>query len=148
MIYSDIAKRFTNLFEVPNIVKVNDKYYENGLIHKTLRGELVRSKSEVIIANMLYQNNIDYEYEKEIKLDGYRKIPDFTIEDQESGETYYWEHCGMMQNAEYKKRWENKKRFYEKYGIVEGENLIVTYDDENGSIDSQTIQKYISENLI
>lgn len=146
MLYSDIAKRFTNLFEEPDIVVVNDKYYENGLIHKTIRGELVRSKSEVIIANMLHQNNIIYEYEKDLVIDGIRKIPDFTIDDQESGEIKYWEHCGMMNNPEYRKRWEMKKSFYEKNGIIEGENLIITYD-ENGSIDSQLIQKLINMNF-
>ncbi len=142
---SDIAKRFTNLFEEPEIVAVNDKYYEAGLIHKTLRGELVRSKSEVIIANMLFQSGIFYEYEKDLRIDNIRKIPDFTIDDQDSGETVYWEHCGMMSDPEYKKKWEAKKQFYEEHGIIEGENLIVTYDEQNGSVDSQKIQKYIDK---
>ena len=142
---SDIARRFTNLFEEPEIVAVNDKYYEAGLIHKTLRGELVRSKSEVIIANMLFQSGIFYEYEKDLRIDNIRKIPDFTIDDQDSGETVYWEHCGMMSDPEYKKKWEAKKQFYEEHGIIEGENLIVTYDEQNGSVDSQKIQKYIDK---
>jgi hypothetical protein len=50
---SDIACRFTNLFEKPEIVEYQKKFYEAGLIHKTARGELVRSKSEVIIADAL-----------------------------------------------------------------------------------------------
>lgn len=97
---SDIARRFTNLFEEPEIVLVNDRYYEAGLIHRTLRGELVRSKSEVIIANMLYQNKFVYEYEKVLWLDNMRKIPDFTVDNPDSGETIYWEHCGMISNAD------------------------------------------------
>lgn len=145
--YSDIAKRFTDLFEEPEIVFVNDKYYEAGLIHKTLQGELVRSKSEVIIANMLYQNKIVYEYEKKLEFDNSIKIPDFTIDDQESGNTIYWEHCGMMANEDYKKRWNNKKMFYAKHGIVEGENLIVSYDDENGGIDTSLIKALIDKYL-
>lgn len=145
--HSDIARRFTDLFEIPEIVIVNDKYYENGLIHKTTRGELVRSKSEVIIANMLYGNKIVYEYERKLRLDNTLKIPDFTIDDQESGEIFYWEHCGMMTNEEYKKGWENKKYFYEKHGIIEDVNLIVTYDEDNGAINSETIQKKIDKYL-
>lgn len=139
---SEIARRFTNLFEKPDIVKVNDKYFEAGMIHRTLRGELVRSKSEVIIANMLHQHGIDYDYEKELWIENTRKIPDFTMDDPESGELIYWEHCGMMNNAGYRKHWEVKKSFYEDNGIIEGENLIVTYD-QDGSIDSQEIEKQI-----
>ena len=105
----------------------------------------MRSKSEVIIANMLFQSGIFYEYEKDLRIDNIRKIPDFTIDDQDSGETVYWEHCGMMSDPEYKKKWEAKKQFYEEHGIIEGENLIVTYDEQNGSVDSQKIQKYIDK---
>lgn len=142
---SDIARRFTNLFESPKIVEINDRYFEEYLIHKTVRGEMVRSKSEVIIANLLHSHEIEYEYEKEIWFDGIRKIPDFTIDDEESGECYYWEHCGMMSKDYYRKRWEEKKAFYLEHGIVEGENLIVTYDEPNGSIDTSKIEELINE---
>ena len=49
-----------------------------------------------------------------------------------------------MDKPKYRKRWENKKEFYEKNGIIEGENLIVTQDD-NGSIDSQEIERIIDK---
>lgn len=142
---SEIARRFTNLFDEPDIVKVHDRYYEANMIHKTFRGELVRSKSEVIIADALYHNKVEYEYEKELIINGIRKIPDFTMNDAETGDCVYWEHCGMMTDDDYRKRWEAKKALYEKNGIVEGENLIVTYDDEKGGIDSQVIQNYVNK---
>jgi hypothetical protein len=146
--YSDIARRFTNLFENPEIVEYQKKFYENNLIHKTARGELVRSKSEVIIADALFDFKIDYAYEKELNLgeDGI-KSPDFTIEDAESGVLFYWEHCGMMTDEKYRRRWETKSNLYAKHGIVEGENLIVSYDDANGSIDSQKIRNLIRKYL-
>jgi hypothetical protein len=147
--YSDIARRFTCLFEKPEIIEYKLRYYEASLIHKTLNGELVRSKSEVIIANMLHEKGIAYEYEKELDLkeDGI-KIPDFTIDDAESGNLLYWEHCGMMADSHYRKRWEAKKAVYEKHGIIEGDNLIVSYDDVNGSIDSLRIDSLIEKYLI
>lgn len=146
--FSDIARRFTSLFEKPEIIEFKQRYYEASLIHKTLKGELVRSKSEVIIANMLYESGIAYEYEKELSLgeDGIR-IPDFTIDDAESGMLFYWEHCGMMSDRHYRRRWYEKKAVYEKHDIVEGENLIVSYDDLNGSIDSVAIKKLIEQYL-
>jgi ATP-dependent exoDNAse (exonuclease V) alpha subunit len=146
--YSDIARRFTNLFEKPEIVEYQKKFYENNLIHKTARGELVRSKSEVIIADALFDINIDYVYEKELSLgDDGIKSPDFTIEDAESGALFYWEHCGMMTDDNYRRRWNAKRDIYAKHGIVEGENLIVSYDNANGSIDSQEIRKLIKQFL-
>jgi hypothetical protein len=148
-VFSDIARRFTCLFEKPDIIEFKQRYYEASLIHKTLKGEMVRSKSEVIIANMLHAAGIGYEYEKELDLqeDGI-KIPDFTIDDAESGMLLYWEHCGMMADSHYRKRWEDKKAVYEKHGIIEGDNLIVSYDDVNGSIDSVAIKSLIEEYLL
>ena len=144
--YSDIACRFTNLFDAPNIVEYKQRYFEESLIHLTLNGELVRSKSEVIIANMLHDKGIVYEYEKELDLgeDGF-KIPDFTIDDAESGLLFYWEHCGMMTDETYRKRWEQKKEQYKKHGIIEGDNLIISYDNSNGSINSVEILNLINQ---
>ena len=124
------------------------QYYEQALIHRTLKGDLVRSKSEVIIANMLYEAGIEYEYEKELDLgeDGIR-IPDFTIEDVESGLCFYWEHCGMLGNEKYVKKWNEKKEVYKRHNIVEGENLIVSKDALNGSIDSAEIKALIERYL-
>ena len=146
--YSDVARRFTCLFAAPEITEYRLRYYEQALIHKTVRGELVRSKSEVIIANMLYSKGIEYEYEKELDLgeDGIR-IPDFTIDDAESGACLYWEHCGMMNDPSYRGRWENKKALYQKHGIIEGKNLIVTYDEYNGGIDSEHILEIIEKHF-
>lgn len=145
---SEVARRFTCLFEAPNIVEYKKKYYEQGLIHRTLKGDLVRSKSEVIIANMLYEAGIEYEYEKELDLgeDGIR-IPDFTIEDAESGLSFYWEHCGMLGDAAYNRHWQEKQALYKKHDIVEGENLIVSKDSLNGGIDSAEIKRLIDTYL-
>ena len=150
MEFSDIARRFTCLFEMPDIVEYKKRFYENGLIHKTARGELVRSKSEVIIADALLACDIDYyEYEKPLDLgeDGI-KSPDFTIEDVESGVKWYWEHCGMMSDEGYRRRWDVKRAVYERHGIIEGENLIVSEDKLDGSIDSQEIRNLIKKYLL
>jgi len=148
MAFSEVARRFTCLFEVPNIVAYQKRYYEQALIHRTLKGDLVRSKSEVIIANMLYEAGIEYEYEKELDLgeDGIR-IPDFTIEDAESGICFYWEHCGMLGDAGYSRHWEEKKAIYEKHGITEGKNLIISKDSLSGAIDSSEIKRLIETYL-
>ena len=43
----------TNLFEVPEPVQIGHRVYDNNHIHRSRRGELRISKSEVIIANEL-----------------------------------------------------------------------------------------------
>ena len=48
-------------------------------------------------------------YERELTLDGVTRFPDFAIEDAESGEIFYWEHCGMLHVPSYKQRWEEKR---------------------------------------
>lgn len=151
---SDIARRHTDLFASvfyegdkdmrPNLVQSGDQFYEERKVHKTARGELVRSKSEVIIANALYYHHLDYVYEPVLKLEDKVKRPDFKVIDDDTGEEWYWEHCGMMDDPKYKKRWKEKETFYKKNGIEEGKNLIVTFDT-NGTLDSQKVERIIRD---
>jgi hypothetical protein len=115
---------------------------------------MVRSKSEVIIANALAAKGVEYHYELPLSIDGVTKYPDFTIEDMESGETFYWEHCGMLHVPDYRGRWEEKLDWYRSQGILPQEegggetgSLIVTRDEPNGSIDSAKIAQLVAELL-
>jgi hypothetical protein len=145
--FSENAKRLTNLFKAPEPIEVGGSFLERNLIHITTRGDAVRSKSEVIIANLLHSKNIQYHYESPLEIDGVTKYPDFTIEDDDTGITYYWEHCGMLADPEYKSRWEEKKQWYSGNGILEGGGpngtLIVSWDEPNGGISSQQIVELI-----
>ena len=101
-----------------------------------------------MIAEALYDAGCLFQYEKELKLyddKGYPvvKYPDFTIFHPRTHQIYYWEHCGMLADERYRQRWRAKKAVYEAHGIHEGENLIVSQDEENGSIDCQRIGEFI-----
>jgi len=151
---SETARRLTNLFNAPSPVVINGHFFEEYLIHRTARGEMVRSKSEVIIADHLANKDVEYGYEQPLTIDGVTKYPDFTVTDMESGLTYYWEHCGMLHVPSYRRRWEEKLAWYRTNGILpreegSGENgtLIITRDEANGSIDSAKITKLIKEVL-
>lgn len=144
--YSDTKQRYTDLFEVPNIVEIelgkHKRYFEERLIHKTIRGEMVRSKSEVIVANILDKMKIDYSYEEPLEVSGKTYIPDFTLRDK--GKTAYLEHLGMLSNKSYKNDWEKKKANYESVGISETlGNLIITEDGLDGSLDATLIESKI-----
>ena len=89
---------------------------------------MVRSKSEVIIANKLYARRIPYAYEQELRLQGARRLPDFTIDDAGTGRTIYWEHMGMLRDAAYRQSWEEKKAWYRSADI-----LPLDDDEERGN---------------
>lgn len=148
---SETARRLTNLFMPASPTSIDGRIFEESLIHRTNRGEMVRSKSEVIIANELARK-VEYGYEQALTIDGVTKYPDFTIEDAESGRNFYWEHCGMLHVPSYRLRWENKLAWYRVKGILPHEEgggprgtLLVTRDEANGSIDSSKIVQLIRE---
>lgn len=105
--------------------------YDLERIHKTVDGNLVRSKSEVIICDLLARSGLKYEYERKLEYAPGKVInPDFTII-LANGKELYWEHIGMLGNEKYSERWSEKMDIYEKY--FPGQ-LLKTY--ESGAISS------------
>lgn len=151
--YSESAKRLTDLFASPQPVKIADRFLEDRLIHRSGKGEPMRSKSEVIVADALAEAGIDYDYEEKFTGDdGQVRYPDFTIEDSETGTKYIWEHCGLLENESYRARWERKLVWYRKQGIATREEgggetgtLIITRDTPQGGISSQEIKAVIKD---
>ncbi len=122
----------------------NPKNPEN-LIHKCLFNHNVRSKSEVIIANSLFQNKIPYRYECELNLGDVTLYPDFTICHPQTLEIYYWEHFGMMDKRQYRQSAASKLVLYGDFGIYPSINLITTYETATHPIDSEKIEQLIHE---
>ena len=153
--HSDIARRMTNLFAdpLPREVTVNaqQRFLEEGLIHRTERGDLVRSKSELVIADKLHARGIDYAYEQPLVLrNGRTRYPDFTIADHARGVTFIWEHLGMLDDQGYRARWEGKRAEYLACGIGPHEDgggpegtLIETRDEPGGRLDAAAIASMI-----
>lgn len=151
---SEVARRMTNLFtpSEPVAVTLNNKtvFLDKNLIYRTERGELVRSKSEWIIADKLHGANIGYQYEQPVQLAGVERYPDFTVTDDDSGVTWYWEHNGMMSNSNYRDRWKRKLNAYRDSGILPhdeggGPNgtLLTTEEHEGIGPDADAIQNNI-----
>lgn len=152
--YSETANRLTNLFTNPDPVPVQGRFLERRLINCTCDGTLVRSKSEVIVYDRLKNAGITPSYEKPLKIGNVTKYPDFTIEDDDTGEIYYWEHLGMMSDPGYKRRWEAKLKWYRQNKILPheeggGENgiLIITKDNEKQGISSKEIDRVINSTI-
>jgi hypothetical protein len=143
---SDLANRKTNLFRAAILRETKNGWFDGNLIHTTKDGIRVRSKSEVIVYDMLCDAGLKPLYEQIVTLDGIRVRPDFTIE-QPSG-TVYWEHLGMLGDYSYRASWERKKKLYADHKISEeNANLILSQDELSGAIDAERISNIIAEKL-
>jgi hypothetical protein len=127
-------------------------FLQEGLIHRTSKGLAVRSKSELLIAEALLSADVDYEYEKPLVLGGAIRYPDFTIEDEISGRTVYWEHLGMLDQEYYRNRWEKKLAWYRANGVPPlneakpGAPVLVTTTDSSGvGLDMAYVKRIIAE---
>lgn len=110
------------------------KFYENkGYVHypmdtnagiQTERGEVVRSKSEKIIADKLLKMNIPYVYEMPLVLDNGGCIyPDFTVLNTRTRKEFYWEHFGMMNKENYSEQAVKKIRKFVRKFSLKGKKL-------------------------
>ncbi|MGN0412539.1 MAG: hypothetical protein ACI4FV_05830 [Lachnospiraceae bacterium] len=123
--------------------------YQEDLIFETDHGEKVRSKSELIIANILFQNkdHLLYKYEKPLELVKQRGIqvvhPDFTVLNIHTGKITYWEHAGRMDDPRYANQFVQKMNLYLENNIFQGENLIVTYETMNFPLNIQNVKTII-----
>lgn len=110
----------------------------------TEKGERVRSKSEKIIADYLYRNEIEYKYEKPLHLKGVGIIyPDFTFFSKKEGKEIYWEHDGRMDDEDYARKAVKKIDVYESNGIYMGERLIVTFETSEKILGTKEIERIV-----
>ena len=134
----------TSLFEfrpVPDALLEIRGWMEDGRIHQTLADVSVRSKSEVIIANMLHEREIPFAYEVPLyAADGTFFLPDFTVTWR--GANFFWEHLGMLARPDYKAHWDKKRAWYERF--FPGK-LIIT--EEGGDLSKQA-DKIISDMFV
>lgn len=114
----------------------------------TRRGERVRSKSEVLIANTLYEAGVPYHYEYPIKLGRYTVYPDFLVLNKNTMQTFVWEHLGMMDNPEYVEPCLKKIKDYSTHGWVQGKNLLLTFESARCPISTRLIRMIIEQNLL
>ena len=167
--YFDIplfALKFNSLNDYFNYKKRNDyltlksrlNEYNKQVIDErtnkryTILGEFLKSNEEVMIANFLYLNGIDYEYEKPYpKLDKSKTyLPDFTMYQGER--IFYLEHFGINKNGynklfgyidslKYKYQINNKRKIHK----LNNTTLIETYSgpDLLDNLKEQLIKHHI-----
>ena len=139
---SAVRKINSSVFEfnpLPDELLYSGDWFKEEKKLATLSEYYVRSKSEVIIANMLVSEEVPFVYEEPLYAkDGTMYLPDFTVKFK--GETYYWEHVGRLDLPGYKAHWEKKEKWYKKN--FPGK-LLITYEGKDLSIAAmEIIQNY------
>lgn len=124
--------------------KTNPKHPEHR-IHKSISGNVVRSKSEALIDIALYVKGIPFRYECALQLGESTVYPDFTILHPITNKIYYWEHFGKMDSPTYAQNCMYKLQAYTSHGILPGINLITTYESKEKPLTSETIERIILE---
>jgi len=142
-----ISSSFTPLNE--ELKEWADSAYERNPSHpeqlqyKTSAGHSVRSKSESMIELLLHIHKIPFRYECALKLGTITIYPDFTIRHPISGELYYWEHFGLMDDPSYQKNTFSKLQLYVSHGIIPNVNLITTYETKEHPLSPEYIELLI-----
>lgn len=157
---SDVRKSLiipVGLSKEERIQKWHDEKYEGNTFHsenlkyETEQGEMVRSKSEMIIANILYQHreNVRYKYERPLKLstDGMEKIiyPDFTIMNLHTGKISYFEHAGRMDDPHYASEFVKKMNLYIANNLLPGRDVVMTFETLGSPLDVSVVKRILKE---
>jgi len=116
---------------------------EDGNVY-TQKGEIVRSKSEKIIADLFDKYNIPYVYEPRLELNNLHTVyPDFAILNVRKKKTIYWEHLGLIDINEYAIKNLQKISEYENAGFELGDTLIITTETGLNPLDSRFVESKI-----
>lgn len=118
-------------------------FAENSPEYYTRQGLRVRSKSELIIADILDEISVPFHYEKPLNLNTGVVHPDFTLLSIKERREIYWEHFGMMDDEEYRNKAFLKIRRYESNGLYQSDSLICTFETTKFTLNIRDIRKMI-----
>lgn len=124
------------------------KEFRDGIpVYLTMKGERVRSKSEMIIADRLYANGIPYKYECPIMIGNEIIHPDFSILKVSERRVVYMEHCGKADDPDYQEDMVPRINKYILAGIFEGERLFLTFESSNCPLDVRVLDAMINKHF-
>ena len=120
-----------------------NQYYLENAVHDSLRGDKLRSKSEVLIANALYHAGLPYFVDIEMRIDGTPMYPDFLILRPSDKKEFIWEHFGLMSDPIYVDNAVKKIHMYDDLGFHIGDNFIVTFENTFFPLSSTMVEGII-----
>lgn len=108
-----------------------------------MKGDMVRSKSEVIISNTYLLKRAQYRYEEETKVGNKTFAPDFKVLIPRTNKIKLHEHFGRMDDPEYRRKAMWKMEYYIVNGYRPYEDILFTFDDLDGNIDARALELLI-----
>lgn len=124
-----------------------NSYLPESLNYFSKKGTPLRSKSEVLIANILEENDLPYRYDAEMTSSGKKISPDFIIKNPFNGKTIIWEHFGALNEPNYAKKMNDKMKLYLNNGYSPFETIIYTFEFDIMVTDNKRIKDLV-ENII
>lgn len=125
-----------------------ESFRKENTIYVTKNGIKVRSKSEVIIANVLEEMGIAFRYEYQVKLKHMSVYPDFYCLRVMNRKEIIWEHFGMMDDINYETKALEKIKNYQESGYKLGEDLIFTFETKEMPLTPQFARFMVRKYLI
>lgn len=126
-------------------IAVHGVFHPEELIQPTDDGSMVRSKSEASIYNLLLRMGITFVYELPTKTRTKTRFPDFSILSEVDYKTVILiEHQGMMNEHEYKERFNDRVYDYLRAGYISCINIFYTFDSIDGSVNTNPILDIIN----
>lgn len=108
------------------------------------RGEMVRSKSEKILADLFFRRGIPYVYEPQLLLNGRKRVyPDFLLLNVQRRKTCVYEHFGMTDNPEYAQNMNEKLALYMENGYWYGDTLLFSMETGAAPLNTKHIEKML-----
>ncbi len=111
------------------------------------KGVIYKSKSERDIARVYDELGIEIKYETPIYVNGILYTPDFCAFSHLTGRCFYHEHQGKMGDGRYRQDKEKSHRMYSEYGLIEGLDIIYTYEGAGIAFNPENL-KYEVTSLI
>lgn len=122
--------------------------FAEGLTCPTKKGEMVRSKSEALIADTLFELGIPYRYECELVLDGKVFHPDFTIYNPSTDSILFWEHLGAMDSRDYLSNNIDRFAVFAANGILPSRNLIITSETKRFPFTGAIVNEFVRKTFL
>ena len=124
---------------------VGKPFKDDAPVYMTIKGERVRSKSEVMLADRLFFRGMPYKYECPIMIDGIVIHPDFSMKRMSDNKIIYHEHCGKMDDPEYYSDLVERINLYNQAGIMQGDRLTFSFETSDKPLDIRVIDRLIDE---
>ncbi len=122
---------------------------KNNTGNYTQKGEHVRSKSEILIADRLYAKGVPYHYEPvfDPTEEHAQLSPDFLILNVKTRKNYVWEHLGRMDDQDYRADNLWKLEQYANAGFIQGVNMIITHESSKYPLSTRLVDQIIEANF-